>query len=134
MKLVSVDAVAAAIGLGLAIAENPMPPHASGTTSYPPGCTVTFNGTPSGLPRAGVTIENRMGRPVHAWIKGRPGLPPIDFGWIGADELRFLAHTLPAGRNLLYAAADNGAAAHVVLTVANRGAATCNRRYLWRIE
>jgi len=135
MKLVSIGAAVAAIGLGLAVADKPASRHTSGTSSYPPGCIVAIDAAPGYLPRASVTIENRSAGPVSAWLEARNGLPRIEFGLIGEGELRVLAHTLPAGRNLLQARAERGGArTRIVLNVANHGAATCNRRYVWRIE
>jgi hypothetical protein len=41
-------------------------------------------------------------------------------------EIRLVAHALPAGRNQLQV--------RFMLDVANHGAGTCRRRYVWRIE
>ena len=71
---------------------------------------------------------------MRAWLEPRDGLKRAEFGTIGTGETRLLAHTLPAGRNLLQAADERGAVLRAVLTVANHGTATCKRRYLWRIE
>ena len=135
MKLASMGAAAAAIGLGFAVADKPASRYAGATTSYPPGCAVAINGAPGYLPRASVTIENRSAGSVSAWLEARNGQPRIEFGQIGEGELRVLAHTLPAGRNLLQARSERGGAQlRAVINVANHGAATCNRRYVWRIE
>jgi hypothetical protein len=134
MKVAGIGAAAAAIGLGYAIAENPIARYASATTSYPPGCTVAIAGAPGYLPRAGIRIENGRGDPVHARLEQRNGLPPVEFGMIGAGEIRLFAYTLPAGRNRLRAAGERDAVSRAVLTVPNHGAGTCKRRYVWRIE
>jgi hypothetical protein len=134
MKLASLGAVAAAVAFGAAIADRAGVPERGATTSYPPGCTVEVNGMSGSLPRAGVTIENRLGRPARAWLEPRYGLPRVDFGTIANGQSRWFAHALPAGRILLGASAGDGPVVRGVLQVANRGAGTCGRRYLWRIE
>lgn len=134
MKVLKIGMLAAALGLGLAAAEDPSSRHISATSSYPPGCTAAINGAPGYLPRAGLALENRTGRTVRAWLEPRHGLPQVDLGTIGGGETRLLAHALPAGRNLLHATAAQGPPFRIVLPVANHGAGTCNRRYLWRIE
>ena len=134
MKLASLGAITAAIALGVAIADRSGGPAPGMTTSYPPGCAVAVGGEGGLLPRAGVTIENRRAGPVHARIEPRHGLPRTDLGTIPGGESRWFAQALPAGRNMLDAAAGAGSAVRIVFHVANRGAGTCQRRYLWRIE
>jgi hypothetical protein len=122
------------IGLAAAVVEKPTAERVAGTSSYPPGCMVAVAGAPGYLPRAGITIHNRRSRPVHAWLEPRNGLARLDLGNIGIGESLTFAHALPAGRNLLHARSEAGARIATVLYVANRGAGTCSRRYLWRIE
>jgi hypothetical protein len=135
MKFVAIGAAVAAIGIGLSVANDPASQQAVGTTSFPPGCAIAVAGAPGFVPRAAVTIENRTAAPVEAWLEVRGGLARVDFGVIGEGEIRVLAPVLPAGRNLLRAVpARGGAVRRAVLNVANHGAATCKRRYVWRIE
>jgi hypothetical protein len=134
MKLASLSALTAAIGLGLSIADRSGGPTPNMTTSYPPGCAVAVGGEDRLLPRAGLMIENRRASPVRAWIEPRYGLPRADLGIVAAGESMFVAQTIPAGRNLLQATDLEGRVTRTVMQVANRGAGTCRRRYLWRIE
>ena len=134
MKLASLGALTAAIGLAVSIAVRSVGPMPSMTTSYPPGCAVAVGEEGRILPRAGVTIENRRAGPLHAWIEPRYGLPRTDLGIVAARESNFVAQTIPAGRNLLHATDREGRVTRTVMQVANRGAGTCRRRYLWRIE
>jgi hypothetical protein len=134
MKIAGIGAAVAAIGLGFAIAENPVSRYAAATASRPLGCAVVVEGAPGYLPRAGIAIENARRQPVQASLEPRSGLPRVVLGTFGAGEVRFVAHALPAGRNQLQAAGEEGAVARLVLDVANRGAETCRRRYAWRIE
>lgn len=135
MKLASIGAALAAVGLGLAVAKNPTTREPVATTGYPPGCTVSIGAAPGYLPRAGVTIENHTAAPLRVWLEARNGLARVEYGLLGEGEIRVLGHALPAGRNLLQAAPERGGTAkRIVLNVAHHGAATCKRRYVWRIE
>jgi hypothetical protein len=135
MKLIAIGAAIAAIGIGLSVASDPASRQAGGTASFPPGCAVAVAGAPGYVPRAAVTIENRTAAPVEAWLEARGGFARVDFGVIGEGEIRVLAPVLPAGHNLLRAVpVRGGAVRRAVLNVANHGAATCKRRYVWRIE
>jgi len=134
MRLASLGVLTAAIGLGVSIADRSGGPTPGMTTSYPPGCAVAVGGEGRLLPRAGATIENRRAGPVRARIEPRYGLPRTDLGIVAAGESIFVAQMVPAGRNLLKATDREGRVTRSVLQVANRGAGTCRRRYLWRIE
>jgi hypothetical protein len=134
MKLATLGALTAAVGLGVLVADRPGAPGTAVTTSYPPGCAISVEGAGHYLPRAGLTIENRGAGPARAWLEPRHGLPRVDLGVVAGGESRWLAHALPAGRNMLTATAGEGRTVRSVLAVINRGVATCARRYLWRIE
>jgi hypothetical protein len=133
VKVAAFGVAVAVVGVGLAIAGT-SPSRHIGTTSYPPGCTIAIDGAPGYLPRATVTIENRSASPVQAWLEPRMGVARVDFGQIGEGAVRPFGNVLPAGRNLLRASERGGRAHRIVLNVANHGAGTCKRRYVWRIE
>jgi hypothetical protein len=134
MKFLGIASTTAVIGLAAVVVDRPAAERVGGTSSHPPGCLVAVAGAPGYLPRAGLTIHNRRSRPVHAWLEPRNGLARRELGTIGIGESLTFAHALPAGRNLLHARPEAGAGIATVLYVANRGAGTCSRRYLWRIE
>src|SRR5262249_43314261 len=135
LKLAAIGVAVAAVGIGLSVTDDREFRRVVATTSYPPGCAVAIEGAPGYLPRAGVTIENRSGGAVRAWLEARNGLARVELGEIGAGEVRVVAHALPAGRNLLHAGSERRErTVHAALAVANHGAATSPRRHLWRID
>ena len=137
MKLASIGSVTATAALGVAlsaaVADRTEDSAAPATSPYPPGCTIVIDGSAVPIPRAVLIIENRRGEVVQATLAARYGLPATSLGAIGPGESRVIVHAVPAGRNLLIAKDGRGWTAHVIVTVTNRGAATCGRRYVWRI-
>ena len=123
----------ATIALGLLVAGHSDSRSAAAGDPYPAGCTVAIAGAPGYLPRAELAVENRGAAQLRLRLAGHHGLPIADLGTLGRGERRHFAHVLSAGRNLLHAVTDHGETFRVVLVVANHGAATCQRRYLWQI-
>ena len=134
MNSLGLSALTLAILIGAAASGRSSSGEAIATSSYPPGCAVAVEGSGRSLPRASVTIENRRPVAVRVRLESRHGLPRTDLGIVAAGESMFVAQMIPAGRNLLQATDREGRITRTVMQVANRGAGTCRRRYLWRIE
>ena len=134
LKTMVMGIALAAAGLGAAFADRADDPGYPGrNSSLPAECIVAVAVAPGYLPRAGLTVENRRPHPIQVRLEGRgSGLDRVELGVVGAGEHRFFGHTLPAGRNVL--TAGEGQSRPQVITVVNRGAETCARRYWLRVE
>ena len=133
MKVIALS-IGAAAALGFAIAEHADAVRSQRTIRFAPGCVVQTDIAPKYLPRAGILVENIRFEPVRIWLEAREGsgLDRVELGAANAGELRFFGHVLPAGRNVLMA--GDGQPRPWVITVVNRGAETCARRYRLRVE
>lgn len=138
MKIVVIGFAIGAIGLGLSIVSHPTPGVTALRQTYPADCVVTIAGAPGYLPRAAVAIENRSRQPIRVSLEGRDGmgLPSVELGQVRALELKVFPNALPAGRNIVTAAAGEPPKRTLrqVIYVNNHGAETCRRRYYWPVE
>ncbi len=137
MRTISIGVALPISGLGMAVFGGADADPGRSGQDYPPGCIVGVAVAPGFLPRAGLTVENRLARPIRVRLEGRAGsdLADAELGTIGSQEQRIFTHALPAGRNALIAEEEgSGRTRRQVLFVSNRGADTCNRRSLARIE
>jgi len=138
MNTATIGALTAAFGLAFAVAGHSGSERPAAASEFPPGCAVAINGAIGLVPRAGLTVENRSSRPAVVFVVARGATPRIELGTIGPGERKLFAHTLPAGRNVLLGAAAGETQPprrfREIVYVNNHGAATCRRRYLWRIE
>ena len=125
-----------AAGFGAAFANRGDAEQPQPTSSLFAECIVPVAVAPGYLPRAGLTVENRSGRPMRVWVEGRLGsnLKRTELGTVGAFDRKVFGHALPAGRNLVTAAVEGEPdTLRQLFTVANRGPDTCTRRYLWQL-
>lgn len=126
--------IGSAVGLGYAITEHADAVRSQRSTGFAPGCVVQTDIAPGYLPRAGLVVENFRHEPVRIWLEARKGsgLDRVEVGAVSAGEHSFFSHVLPAGRNAL--TAGDGHPHRQIITVVNRGAETCARRYRLRVE
>jgi len=137
LKTMAMGIALTVAGLSAAIAHREELAYPERSSVLPAECIVPVAVAPGYLPRAGLTVENRSGRPVRVWLEGRLGsdLKRTELGTVGAFDRKFFRHALPAGRNHLTATveAERGETLRQLFTVANRGPNTCMRRYLWQL-
>jgi hypothetical protein len=138
MKYVVIAFALGTVGLGISIARHPTTSLTAMTRTYPADCVVAIAGAPGYLPRAAVAIENKTRQPFRVSVEGRDGLGlrSVELGRVGAREQKVFPHALPAGRNIVTAAADEAPLRTLrqIIYVNNHGPETCRRRYYWPVE